>query len=102
MDQIEKDTLELVKKHDLISVSKLMIEYYRKCGRHLYLEVENLGYRSVHHFLTYFDELIVEMDHKNTFDIHVRVNHLIKKENCEDSASTSVKNVSLDLCTSRN
>lgn len=92
MDQIGKDIIKLLKQHNLMSVSKLMVEYFRATNRHLYWEVENLGYRSVHHFLTYFDELIVEMDFTHTFDIHVRLAKTIKNENTgNDCNRTKIK-----------
>lgn len=74
MEQIKKDILQLVQKNKPITVTKLMIEYFQLTGKHLYLEVNELGHNSVPDFLADFDELFWEISTENTLDFQVQLN----------------------------
>lgn len=76
MEQIKQNLLQLVQKHDSssITVTNLMIEYFQLTGKHLYLEVNELGHNSVPDFLADFDELIWELSDENTLDFQVQLN----------------------------
>lgn len=79
MDQIAKDIVELVKKYqNPVSIHQIMMEYHSLTGRHLYLQCDYFGYKSVAQFLACLEYVELEMSPNNMLEINIRGKHMLK------------------------
>lgn len=95
MDQIAKDILELVENHQKpVSVHQIMMEYHRNTDKHLYMQVDYFGYKSVAQFLAVLEQLELEMSPQNMLEVKVRGRHM-PKSSSDDIAVRIVSSIYL-------